>query len=140
MVVPSLPGYGFSTPLTTSGINFWRTADLWVRLMQDVLGYDTFAAQGGDWGAIITAQLGHKYADKLIGTHVNLMVPLSVFVGSLPDESQYGPGEEGWYERSMHFLTAETGRSGCVPGFWKNAGPGATATARWKNASAKTIC
>ena len=111
VVVPSLPGYGFSTPLTTSGINFWRTADLWVRLMQDVLGYDTFAAQGGDWGAIITAQLGHKHADKLIGTHVNLMVPLSVFVGSLPDESQYGPGEEGWYEKNLNFFTAESGYS-----------------------------
>ncbi|MGH7881090.1 MAG: epoxide hydrolase family protein, partial [Candidatus Binataceae bacterium] len=35
VVVPSLPGYGFSTPLTTPGINYWRTADLWVALMQD---------------------------------------------------------------------------------------------------------
>ncbi len=111
VVVPSLPGYGFSTPLTTPGINFWRTADLWVRLMQDVLGYDKFAAQGGDWGAIITAQLGHKHADKLLGTHVNLMVPLSVFIDSLPDESQYGPGEEGWYEKNTHFFTAESGYS-----------------------------
>lgn len=111
VVVPSLPGYGFSTPLTTPGINFWRTADLWVSLMQDVLGYDKFAAQGGDWGAIITAQLGHKHADKLIGTHVNLMVPLSVFIDGLPDESQYGPGEEGWYEKNAHFFTAESGYS-----------------------------
>lgn len=111
VVVPSLPGYGFSTPLTTTGINFWRTADLWVDLMQNVLGYDKFAAQGGDWGAIITAQLGHKYADRLIGTHVNLMAPLSVFIDSLPDESQYGPGEEGWYEKNNHFFTAESGYS-----------------------------
>jgi pimeloyl-ACP methyl ester carboxylesterase len=111
VVVPSLPGYGFSTPLTTPGINFWRTADLWVRLMQDVLGYDKFAAQGGDWGAIITAQLGHKHADKLIGTHVNLMAPLSVFIDSLPDESLYGPGEEGWYENNNNFFTAESGYS-----------------------------
>ena len=50
VVVPSLPGYGFSTPLTKPGINYWRTADLWVRLMQEVLGYRKFAAQGGDWG------------------------------------------------------------------------------------------
>ena len=111
VIVPSLPGYGFSTPLTTSGINYWRTADLWVKLMQDVLGYDKFAAQGGDWGALITAQLGHKYADKLIGTHVNLMAPLSIFVGSIPEESEYGPGEEGLYERNNHFFTAESGYS-----------------------------
>ena len=111
VIVPSLPGYGFSTPLTTSGINYWRTADLWVKLMQDVLGYDKFAAQGGDWGALITTQLGHKYADKLIGTHVNLMAPLSIFVGSMPEESEYGPGEEGLYERNNHFFTAESGYS-----------------------------
>ena len=39
VVVPSLPGFGFSTPLTTPGINFARTADLWVKLMREVLGY-----------------------------------------------------------------------------------------------------
>ncbi len=60
VVVPSLPGYGFSTPLTTTGINYWKTADLWVKLMQDVLGYKRFAAEGGDWGAIVTAQLGWR--------------------------------------------------------------------------------
>lgn len=36
VVVPSLPGFGFSTPLTTTGINWWRTADLWATLMKDV--------------------------------------------------------------------------------------------------------
>ena len=76
VIVPSLPGYGFSTPLTTPGINYWRTADLWVKLMQDVLGYDKFAAQGGDWGAIITAQLGHKHADKLILGFYQFRLPL----------------------------------------------------------------
>jgi pimeloyl-ACP methyl ester carboxylesterase len=112
VVVPSLPGYGFSTPLTTPGINYWRTADLWVALMQDVLGYRRFAAQGGDWGAAIAAQLGHKYADRLIGLHLHLMLPLNAFSAPLTailDPAQYGPDEQGWYERSMHFLTAETG-------------------------------
>ena len=111
VVVPSLPGYGFSTPLTTPGINFWRTADLWRGLMQDVLGYEKFAAQGGDWGALITAQLGHKYAEHLLGCHVNLMVPLDIFVGPMPEASEYGPGEEGWYEKNLHFFTAESGYS-----------------------------
>ncbi|MBI3249638.1 MAG: alpha/beta fold hydrolase [Deltaproteobacteria bacterium] len=111
VVVPSLPGYGFSTPLTTTGINFWRTADLWVKLMQDVLGYKKFAAQGGDWGALITAQLGHKYADRVIGCHVHLMAPLNIFVGSMPEASEYGPDEKGWYERNMNFFLAESGYS-----------------------------
>ncbi len=60
VVVPSLPGYGFSSPLPVSGINYWRTADLWVKLMQDGLGYEKFATQEGDWGAILSAYLGHK--------------------------------------------------------------------------------
>jgi pimeloyl-ACP methyl ester carboxylesterase len=111
VVVPSLPGYGFSTPLTKPGINFWRTADLWVTLMQEVLGYNKFAAQGGDWGALITAQLGHKYADRLIGCHMNLMAPLNVFLGGLPEASEYGPEEKGWYEKNLQFFTAESGYS-----------------------------
>ena len=112
VVVPSLPGYGFSSPLGVPGINYWRTADLWVSLMQDVLGYDRFAAQGGDWGAAIAAQLGHKYADRVIGVHTHVMIALNAFSAPLTDmldPALYGPGEEGWYERSMHFLTAETG-------------------------------
>ncbi|MBH77139.1 MAG: epoxide hydrolase [Dehalococcoidia bacterium] len=79
VVVPSLPGYGFSTPLTQPGINFWRTADLWNTLMQDVLGYERFAAQGGDWGALVTSQLGHKYADHLWGIHLTDAIKLDMF-------------------------------------------------------------
>jgi pimeloyl-ACP methyl ester carboxylesterase len=101
VVVPSLPGYGFSTPLTTAGINYWRTADLWATLTRDALGYDKFAAQGGDWGALITAQLGHKYADRLIGIHMNMLAVLSFF--------GFGPGEEGWRDRNHHFIKNESG-------------------------------
>ncbi|MBI2963271.1 MAG: epoxide hydrolase [Deltaproteobacteria bacterium] len=111
VVVPSLPGYGFSTPLRKTGFNFWRTADLWVKLMQDVLGYERFAAEGGDWGALVTAQLGHKYADRLFGVYVHLLAPLDVFLGTLPDAAAYGPGEEGLFEKNVHFFTAESGYS-----------------------------
>src|SRR3989442_8298617 len=109
VVVPSLPGYGFSIPLTTPGVNCWSTADMWVTLMQDVLGYKKFAAEGGDWGAILTAQLGHKYADRLIGIYSHLMIPLSFFSGSLPGPEEYGPEEKGWYERTQGFFAGETG-------------------------------
>ena len=84
VVVPSLPGYGFSTPLTTPGINYWRTADLWDTLMRDVLGYERFAAQGGDWGALVTSQLGHKYADHLIGIHLTDAIMLNMFSHDRP--------------------------------------------------------
>lgn len=68
VVIPSLPGFALSTPMPRAGVSFLDTAELWVQLM-DVLGYDRFGAQGGDWGALITAQLGHKHADRLTGVH-----------------------------------------------------------------------
>ena len=110
VVVPSLPGYGFSTPLTTTGINYWRTADLWAALMRDVLGYDKFGAQGGDWGALVTAQLGHKYADRMIGIHMNLLASLSFFGGSGgPKPEDFTAEEQGWLEHNRNFLSHESG-------------------------------
>ncbi|HVN89906.1 MAG TPA: epoxide hydrolase [Candidatus Binataceae bacterium] len=111
VVVPSLPGYGFSTPLTKTGVNYWTTADLWVKLMQDVLGYKKFAAEGGDWGAIITEQLGHKHADKLIGIYLHLLIQLTLFGEGGPKPEDFGPGEEGWAERGKHFFEEESGYS-----------------------------
>lgn len=84
VIVPSLPGFGFSTPLTSTGVNFWRTADLWHRLMTEALGYQRYAAQGGDWGALVTTQLGHKYAKSLYGIHVSAPMQLDVFSGPRP--------------------------------------------------------
>jgi len=79
VIVPSLPGFGFSVPLTRAGINCWYTADLWHTLMTGHLGYSKYAAQGGDWGAIITSQLAHKYAQSLYGIHVSMPVWPGVF-------------------------------------------------------------
>ncbi|WP_066826384.1 epoxide hydrolase family protein [Sphingomonas mali] len=69
VIVPSLPGYGFSGPPPRAGLNFWKWADLWHKLMTEGLGYEKYAASGADWGAMVTAQLGHKYADHLYGVH-----------------------------------------------------------------------
>ncbi|HWE69465.1 MAG TPA: epoxide hydrolase [Acidimicrobiales bacterium] len=70
VVVPSLPGYGFSTPLPRTGISFTTTADLWARLMTEVLGYPRFVAHGSDFGMFVAAQLGHKYAGQVAGIHL----------------------------------------------------------------------
>ena len=104
VVIPSLPGYGFSTPLTTTGINFESTADIFVKLM-DGLGYKKFAAHGHDWGAIITAQLGHKYADKLIGAHFTTMIPLDAFSGGTVDGSFFSEKEMDIAEKNVNFFT-----------------------------------
>ena len=112
VVVPSLPGYGFSTPLANTGLNFWRTADLWVQLMQEQLGYDRFASYGADWGSAITAQLGHKYADRLYGIYVSLTLPLDVFQPwVLPGSDDYAPDEKAWHAENEHFFATESGYS-----------------------------
>jgi pimeloyl-ACP methyl ester carboxylesterase len=79
VVIPSLPGFAFSTPLTVPDLNFWSTADVWVHLMQDVLGYGRFAAHGGDMGALLTSQLAHRHADQLIGVHTIGALPPMAF-------------------------------------------------------------
>ena len=70
VVVPSMPGYGFSDPAGAPGMNISRIADLWARLMTENLGYPRFGAQGGDWGASITARLGFAYPEQVAGIHV----------------------------------------------------------------------
>jgi pimeloyl-ACP methyl ester carboxylesterase len=69
VIAPSMPGYGFSDRTTTRGINVARIADLWSQLMTQGLGYPRYGAQGGDWGAGVTARLGFSYPSQLIGIH-----------------------------------------------------------------------
>ena len=73
VVVPSLPGYGLSFKPGQARLGLEAMADCFAELMTGVLGYDRFAAQGGDWGAFITSRLGAVHADKLIGIHLNLL-------------------------------------------------------------------
>ena len=69
VVVPSIPGCGFS-PLRRTGVLIAGIAARWVTLMKDVLGYERFAAAGGDWGASITAELGHAHSQHLLGVYL----------------------------------------------------------------------
>jgi len=97
--VPSLPGFGFSSPLNKTGVNFPATAELWLKLMRDVLGYDKFGAQAGDWGVMVTSQLGHKYPEHLLGVHVNLQTPLSVFTDDPPTRDDFAEDEQDRWEQ-----------------------------------------
>lgn len=109
VIVPSLPGYGFSTPLARTGVNFWTTADLWVELMAR-LGYRRFATQGGDWGAFVSAQLGHKHADKVIGVHIHTPAPLDFMTAMRPpDPADFAPDEAALLAKSAHMMTEEVG-------------------------------
>jgi pimeloyl-ACP methyl ester carboxylesterase len=73
LVLPSLPGYGFSGEPTEVGWNVGRIAKAWAELMHR-LGYARYVAQGGDVGASVTDQMGRQAPEGLLGIHMNLLV------------------------------------------------------------------
>jgi pimeloyl-ACP methyl ester carboxylesterase len=84
VIVPSLAGFGFSTPVNRGDMNFWKMAELWHTLMTQTLGYEKYAAGGADYGALVTGQLGHKYARSLYGIHLGTDLPLNFFQSERP--------------------------------------------------------
>jgi pimeloyl-ACP methyl ester carboxylesterase len=85
LVLPSLPGYGFSGQPTEVGWGPGRTAQAWAELMRR-LGYTRYVAQGGDVGASITDAMGRQAPRGLVGIHMNLLV--TVLAGPQPTESE----------------------------------------------------
>ncbi|WFE30496.1 epoxide hydrolase [Solwaraspora sp. WMMD791] len=73
LVVPSLPGYGFSTPISGTGWDIARIARAWAELMRR-LGYDRYVAQGGDFGSAVSLDLGEIDPDHVLGVHVNMLL------------------------------------------------------------------
>jgi pimeloyl-ACP methyl ester carboxylesterase len=86
LVLPSLPGYGFSGEPTELGWNVGRVAPAWAELMHR-LGYTHYVAQGGDVGAAVTDAMGRQAPEGLLGIHVNLLVT-ALAGGPMPSESE----------------------------------------------------
>lgn len=105
LIIPSLPGYGFSSkPKTPIGPK--TTAMLWDRLMREALGYDSYLAQGGDWGAMVTSFLGlnHGTVDGKGGCsaiHLNMM-GLRPFEGTPQSDD-----EIGWLKTMQNMMQTE---------------------------------
>jgi epoxide hydrolase len=78
VVCPSLPGYGFSSKPTEVGWGVDRIGGAWTQLMAR-LGYERYGAQGGDWGAMVTASIGQQDVEHLAGIHLNMPVAVPAF-------------------------------------------------------------
>jgi pimeloyl-ACP methyl ester carboxylesterase len=107
LVIPSLPGYGFSGKPTTTGWDPIRVARAWIVLMKR-LGYTKFVAQGGDWGNAVTEQMALLAPPELIGIHTNMpaTVPPEIdkaaFAGAAAP-STLSPDEKHAYDQLAYF-------------------------------------
>jgi pimeloyl-ACP methyl ester carboxylesterase len=115
VVIPSMPGYGYSGKPTEPGWGPERVASAWTELMKR-LGYSQFVAQGGDWGAIVTDFMGVQAPPELLGMHTNMAgaVPARVSrtLNVLPTEAKpagLSAEEQHAYERLSGFFTTGTG-------------------------------
>jgi len=107
LVIPSLPGYGFSDKPTRHGWKVDRIADAWIALMHK-LGYTRYAAQGGDWGSVITTTIAQKKPAGLAGIHVNLIaVPPQPLSDPPTPEEQDADAATTFYQRAEMGYAAE---------------------------------
>jgi len=117
VIVPSLPGFGFSSRPTERGMNTARMADLFATLMSE-LGYERFASHGGDFGAGVSSWLGRRHAARIIGLHLNY-IPGSYRPGLQPsgalsrEEQQFLADANRWEEEfgaydHIQFRTPQT--------------------------------
>lgn len=100
VVVPSLPGFGFSVPLNATDVGARRIADLWHVLMTDVLGYDRYCAGGGDWGSTITGEIGHGYPESVMGVWLTLPNIPGVALWEIT-EKDFAEDERWMWEQSL---------------------------------------
>ncbi|MFF7762192.1 epoxide hydrolase family protein [Streptomyces griseorubiginosus] len=98
VVVPSIPGFGLSGPPADTGWEAGRIAGAWAELMSR-LGYERFGAQGGDWGAAISRELGRAHPGRVVGVHLNLLPGAQAT--REPTEEELAALEPGERERTL---------------------------------------
>jgi epoxide hydrolase len=99
LVIPSLPGFGFSTPLAGPGMNADRVAGILVALM-DRLGYERYGVHGYDWGSWIGAKVGGQDPERVVGVHLTAMVTLPA--GAAGEFDGLSEVEQGRWQRMQN--------------------------------------
>ncbi|HEX3252751.1 MAG TPA: epoxide hydrolase [Pyrinomonadaceae bacterium] len=107
VVIPSIPGYGFSGKPTTTGWDTIRIARTWITLMKR-LGYSRFVAQGGDWGTPITEQMALLAPDAVLGIHTNMPFAMPEDIGKAlnggPQPTNLSADEKHAYDQLQFFF------------------------------------
>ncbi|HEY0448826.1 epoxide hydrolase family protein [Actinophytocola sp.] len=101
LVIPALPGFGFSGPTREAGWHPRRIARAWAELMRR-LGYDRYAAQGGDFGALVTPDLGRVDAEHVIGLHVNAATAGFIPFGDVDEETLTDVEKARWARQQLY--------------------------------------
>ena len=105
VIAPSLPGYTCSFTPNQARFSIEQIAEVFAELMTDVLGYQRFAAQGGDWGAFVTSRLGFAYPERLAGIHLNM---LALRRDTAPPDNPT-EDEKRYFEERAHWMKEEVG-------------------------------
>jgi pimeloyl-ACP methyl ester carboxylesterase len=113
VIVPSLPGFGFSGRPAQSGVNNFRVSELWAKLMTEELGYSKFAAAGGDVGSGVTRYLALNHPEILIGIHLtdigiirNLMTSQDAELSE--EELQYKRSAPAWISQEGAYMSIQS--------------------------------
>lgn len=103
VVVPSLPGFAFSSPLDRAGIGAVRTSEIWRSLARDTLGWQRYGLMGGDFGAVVSQRLAHDHPEDIIGVHLTrYRRPATGALGETAARPEdYAHDEAGDYERDQ---------------------------------------
>ena len=121
VVAPSLPGYGFSEKPEAPGMGVNGMADVFAKLMSQI-GYESYVAQGGDWGASISSRVGFSHSDKVKAIHINMILGGSPYLG--PGSRPLSDAGEAIYPRDW---AMGAGR-GCV---WTHTGDQTSDPSLW---------
>jgi len=111
VVVPSLPGYGFSQPNDHKGWEPKRTARAWAELMAR-LGYDRYGAQGGDWGWFVSNWLARQDPQHCFAIHLNLLFAVAPSADTSAELERLPPSEREKWNRFQAYSSGETGYVG----------------------------